>query len=103
MQALEQTLFLCREVDVYKIPPRHGAAGHRSGDWCVADRLATVRLKVVAQDDKLEVRLEDTSTGELFGVCPVPRGQAHVAVEQASDSSRNFVLRLEDVISKRHA
>lgn len=30
--------------------------------------------------------------GELFGVAPVPPGQAHVAVEQASDSSRNFVL-----------
>lgn len=32
-------------------------------------------------------------SGELFGVAPVPPGQAHIAVEQASDSSRNFVLR----------
>ena len=42
-------------------------------------------------------------SGELFGVAPVPPGQAHIAVEQASDSSRNFVLRLEDAASKRHA
>lgn len=36
-----------------------------------------------------------TRSGELFGVAPVPLGQAHIAVEQAADSSRNFVLRLE--------
>ena len=29
-------------------------------------------------------------------MAPVPPGQAAIAVEQASDSSRNFVLRLED-------
>jgi hypothetical protein len=34
-------------------------------------------------------------SGELFGVAPVPPGQSQIAVEQASDSSRNFVLRLE--------
>ncbi len=28
-------------------------------------------------------------------MAPVPPGQAHIAVEQAADSSRNFVLRLE--------
>ena len=42
-------------------------------------------------------------SGELFGVCPVPRGQRNLAVESASDSSRNFVLRLEDAATKRHA
>ena len=42
-------------------------------------------------------------SGELFGVCPVPRGQLHIVVEAATDSSRNFVLRLEDAATKRHA
>ena len=163
MEGLEQTLFVCREVDVYKIPPRTGAGRVVSGEWRVADRLATCRCKVVACGQRLEVRLEELArwarrqllsmlmdagprdacqqaprraacgvltvqrvaallcscstliyactaslpclyaSGELFGVAPVPRGQAHVAVEQASDSSRNFVLRLEDAASGRHA
>eukprot|EP00887_Chlorella_sp_A99_P000360 scaffold13.g360.t1 len=103
MATLEQSLFFCREVDVFRIPARQGAAGHRSGEWRVANRLATCRLKVVARGEAMEVRLEDASTGELFGVCPVPRGQSQVVVEQASDSSRNFVLRLEDAETKRRA
>lgn len=31
-------LQVCKEVDLYKIPPRMGASGHRSGDWKVADK-----------------------------------------------------------------
>ncbi|PSC67983.1 NECAP endocytosis associated isoform [Micractinium conductrix] len=100
---MEQVLFVQKELDVFRIPPRTGAVGFRSGEWRVADRIFTGRCRVVAQGDALEVRLEDPQTGELFGVAPVPPGQAHIAVEQAADSSRNFVLRLEDAASKRHA
>jgi hypothetical protein len=101
--ALEQVLFVHKELDVYKIPPRVGASGWRSGEWRVNDKIFTGRCRVVAQGPALEVRLEDPQTGELFGVAPVPPGQSQIAVEQASDSSRNFVLRLEDAASKRHA
>lgn len=101
--ALEQVLFVHKELDVFKIPPRVGASGWRSGEWRVNDKIFTGRCRVVAQGSSLEVRLEDPNTGELFGVAPVPLGQAHIAVEQAADSSRNFVLRLEDAASKRHA
>lgn len=101
---MEQTLFICREVDLYKLPPRGTATGWRSGDWRVDDKIFTARCRVVATDsDKLEVRLEDPSNGEIFGLCPVPLGQRDIAVECATDSSRNFVLRLEDPVTKRHA
>lgn len=44
-----------------------------------------------------------TYSGDLFAMCPVPIGQRDIAVEPASDSSRNFVLRVVDPASKRHA
>jgi Protein of unknown function (DUF1681) len=43
------------------------------------------------------------NSGELFGVCPVRPGQRAVAVESVADSSRYFVLRLEDATTGRHA
>ena len=99
---MEQTLFICREVDIFRIPPRTGR-GHISGEWRVEDKIFTARCRVIAQNDNLEVRLEDPSTGEIFGACPVPRGQRDAAVENAVDSSRNFVLRIQDPATGRHA
>ena len=100
---MEQTLFICKEVDVYTIPPRTGR-GHISGEWLVESKIATCRCKVLALPaNQLEVRLEDASSGEIFGSCPVPRGHKEAAVEAAVDSSRNFVLRLVDPNSGRHA
>ncbi|KAI3430296.1 hypothetical protein D9Q98_004892 [Chlorella vulgaris] len=100
---MEQVLFVHRELDVYRIPPRVGAGGWRSGEWRMSDKIFTGRVRVVAVGEALEVRLEDPQSCELFGVAPMPPGQAQLVVEQASDSSRNFVLRLEDAASKRHA
>ena len=58
---IEQTLFVAKEVNVYKIPPRQGAGGHRSGDWMVADKIFTGRLRVVSIGELCELRLEDRS------------------------------------------
>ena len=66
MGSLEQTLFVHKEVDLYKIPPRFGAGGHRSGDWRTDDKIFTARCKVVAQGERLEVRLEDPNRYEVL-------------------------------------
>ena len=55
---MEHTLFICREVTVYKIPPRAGR-GHLSGEWRTDDKLFSPRCRVVGTDQTLEVRLED--------------------------------------------
>lgn len=57
--ATPQVLFVHRELDVFRIPPRTGAGGWRSGEWRLNDRIFTGRCRVVAQGDALEVRLED--------------------------------------------
>lgn len=57
--AVEQTLFVCREVSVFRIPPRVGAGGYRSGDWKVADKIFTGRVRVIAKGEVCEVRLEE--------------------------------------------
>lgn len=100
---MEQTLFICREVDIYRIPPRTGR-GHISGEWKLEDKIFTARCRVISTvDDKLEIRLEDPNTADIFAACPVPRKHREAAVENAVDSSRNFALRIEDPSTGRHA
>ncbi|KAK9803482.1 hypothetical protein WJX73_006805 [Symbiochloris irregularis] len=104
MDQVEHTLYICREVSVFKIPPRPASTGHKSGEWKVADKLFSGRLRLIAvSSETCELRLEDARSGELFGVCPVAKGQRAVVVEPVSDSSRYFVLRLQDKSSGRHA
>ncbi|CAK0762272.1 hypothetical protein CVIRNUC_002940 [Coccomyxa viridis] len=102
-EKIEQTLYQCRNVQVYRIPPRPSSGGHKSGDWKVGDRIFEGRLRVMSIGNMCELRLEEPGSGELFAMCPVPLGQREAAVEPVSDSSRYFVLRLVDADTKRHA
>lgn len=55
---MEHTLYICRSVKMYQIPPRAGAAGWRSGDWRVNDMIFEGRLRVLARGAYVEIRLE---------------------------------------------
>lgn len=55
---IEYTLFICRGVALYRIPTRQGAAGYRSGEWLVADKLWEGRLRLLARGAAAEMRLE---------------------------------------------
>ena len=89
---------------VYAIPPAATHAGHRADGWDVEKWLKAVRVKVTAKGDRGHIRLEDVATGELFAACPLPRdAPASTAVEPVLDSSRYFVLRVEDEATNRHA
>jgi len=83
---------------VYKVPPARSHAGHRAQDWDVEKWLQEVRLRVVEQGDRCTVFLDDITTGNLFAACPLPIGKPVVtAVEPVLDSSRYFVMRVEDI------
>jgi len=94
---IETTLLVVRECFVYKIPIR-GATGFKAADWDLPNPLWTGRLTVKSKGQQAFVKLEDSTTGEIFAVCPVHEA----AVEPVNDSSRYYVLKIEDG-QKRHA
>ncbi|KAL2938005.1 hypothetical protein RDABS01_021454 [Bienertia sinuspersici] len=57
-------------------------------------------LKVVSKGEECIIRLEDKSTGELYARAFVRKGEPH-PVEPVIDSSRYFVLRIEENIDGR--
>ncbi|XP_065876108.1 uncharacterized protein At1g03900 [Euphorbia lathyris] len=95
-ESMEHTLLVVREVSVYKIPPRSTSGGYKCGEWLQSDKIWTGRLRVVSCKDRCEIRLEDPNSGDLFAACFVHPGQREGAVESVLDSSRYFVLKIED-------
>lgn len=95
-EVIEQILCIIKECHVYKIPPRASATGYKAEDW-EGNLIWTGRCKVMARGENCEIRLEDPKTGDAFAVCPVNTNpNAPPAVERVIDSSRYFVLRIED-------
>ncbi|KAJ8899355.1 hypothetical protein K2173_018329 [Erythroxylum novogranatense] len=95
-ESFEHTLLVVREVAVYKIPPRSTSGGYKCGEWLQSDKIWSGRLRVVSCKDRCEIRLEDPNSGELFAACFVQPGQRENSVETVLDSSRYFVLKIED-------
>ena len=60
-------------------------------------------MRVMAIGEMLEVRFEDPNTGELFAKSPIPPDKKDAYVEPTADSSRYFVIRVEDPATRRHA
>jgi len=96
-EEIEQTLLVVRECYVYKIPPRFTAAGHKAADWDLTSPLWTGRLVALSKGEQCVVKLEDAK-GDLFATCTVTDS----SIEPVTDSSRYFVLKIEDG-SGRHA
>ncbi|KAK6143954.1 hypothetical protein DH2020_020774 [Rehmannia glutinosa] len=95
-ETFEHTLLVVREVSVFKIPPRPTSGGYKCGEWLQSDKIWSGRLRVVSGNSRCEIRLEEPNSGELFAACFVNPGQRDAAVEPVLDSSRYFVLRIED-------
>uniref|UniRef100_A0A182JFS4 NECAP PHear domain-containing protein n=1 Tax=Anopheles atroparvus TaxID=41427 RepID=A0A182JFS4_ANOAO len=91
----ESVVLVKQEVFVYKIPPRQSNRSYRAADWNLAEPIWTGRLRMVAKGKSLCVKLEDKTSGTLFANCPI-ESYPGVAIEAVSDSSRYFVLRIQD-------
>ncbi|KAH0567122.1 NECAP-like protein CG9132 [Cotesia glomerata] len=95
MESYESVLLVKSEVSVYKIPPRASNRGHRAADWNLQEPSWTGRMRLVSQGDSITIKLEDKMTGELFAKCPIDTYPG-AAVEPVTDSSRYFVLKIQD-------
>lgn len=84
------------EAHVFKLPPRPTAGGWRGAEWDKEVWQGT--LKVVERGDLTVILLVDSNNAKIFAVCPVKEG----AVDRCVDSSRYFVLRVENGETGKH-
>lgn len=82
------------EAHIFKLPHRPTAGGWRGADWDKEVWQGT--LKVVERGDLTVILLVDSNSGAIFAVCPVKEG----AVDRCVDSSRYFVLKVENADGK---
>jgi adaptin ear-binding coat-associated protein 1/2 len=89
-EVIERVRCSIPDAHIFKLPPRPNAGGWRGADWDKEVWMGT--LKVVERGDLTVILLVDRSNGSIFAVCPVKEG----AVDRCVDSSRYFVLRVEN-------
>lgn len=80
---------------MYQLPPRATNKGYRAADWKLDKPTWLGMLRVVSVGSKCYVRLLEKHNGELFAQCDVDEYPGK-AVEPVTDSSRYYVLRLDD-------
>jgi hypothetical protein len=115
-ETIQRILFLSSSVHVYAIPPLTSTKGYTAADWTVPDprngnktrQIFTARLRILESSPvdsdfssastsaspknvKIDVLLEDPTSGDLFAGAPYTDPGA---VEQVLDSARFFVLRV---------
>ncbi|KAK4998514.1 hypothetical protein LTR66_002260 [Elasticomyces elasticus] len=98
---IERVLFSCQTVHVYQIPPLTSTRGFSASAWTAppaptARQIFTARLRIVERSTDVHIvtsiLLEDARTGDLFAEAPYT---APAVVQQASDSSRFFAVRVQ--------
>ncbi|OCH92112.1 adaptin ear-binding coat-associated protein 1 NECAP-1 [Obba rivulosa] len=92
---IESVLYIGREVSVFKIPPLKANEGHRAQEWGdLGNPLWKGRLRIIERSSGVFIQFEDATTGELFAKADYD--PAKPSVEAVLDSSRYFVIRVED-------
>ncbi|XP_069467216.1 adaptin ear-binding coat-associated protein 2 [Ambystoma mexicanum] len=96
----ESVLCVKPEVHVYRIPPRSSNRGYRAAEWQLDQPSWSGRLRITAKGKMAYIKLEDKNSGELFAQAPVEQFPG-IAVESVTDSSRYFVICIEDGNGRR--
>ncbi|KJA27157.1 hypothetical protein HYPSUDRAFT_35735 [Hypholoma sublateritium FD-334 SS-4] len=94
-EEIDSVLYIAREVSVYKIPPLNANEGYRANDWGdLSLPLWKGRLRITQNSKGATLHLEDSQTGESFARAVYDI--AKPSVEAVIDSSRYFVVRVEE-------
>uniref|UniRef100_A0ABK0LID3 NECAP endocytosis associated 2 n=1 Tax=Rattus norvegicus TaxID=10116 RepID=A0ABK0LID3_RAT len=72
----------------------------RASEWQLDQPSWSGRLRITAKGKVAYIKLEDRTSGELFAQAPVDQFPG-TAVESVTDSSRYFVIRIEDGNGRR--
>ncbi|XP_033015720.1 adaptin ear-binding coat-associated protein 1 isoform X2 [Lacerta agilis] len=91
----ESVLCVKPDISVYRIPPRASNRGYRASDWKLDQPDWTGRLRITSKGKVAYIKLEDKVSGELFAQAPIDQYPG-IAVETVTDSSRYFVIRIQD-------
>ncbi|KAK7694078.1 hypothetical protein QCA50_003654 [Cerrena zonata] len=92
---IESILWIGREVYVYKIPPLKANEGHRAQEWGdLSSPLWKGRIRIIERSKGVSLQFEDANSGDLFAKADYD--PAKPCVEAVLDSSRYFVIRVED-------
>lgn len=59
-------------------------------------------MRLVSKGDSVAIKLEDKLSGQLYAKCPIEQYPG-IAVESVTDSSRYFVLKIQDDANGRSA
>ncbi|KIM62004.1 hypothetical protein SCLCIDRAFT_1215340 [Scleroderma citrinum Foug A] len=98
---VESVLYVAREISVYKIPPLRVNEGHRANDWGdLANPLWKGRLRIIEKGKSAALMFEDSQTGAVFARAEYD--PLRPSVEAVLDSSRYFVVRVEDTGKKAY-
>lgn len=104
-EAIQRVLFLAPAAHVYNIPPLQSTKGHSASTWTTpaSRHIFTARLRIIETDDdssslKIDIVLEDPSTGQLFAAAPYTDPSV---VEPVIDSSRFFAVMVRDPEGRR--
>ncbi|KAH7063469.1 adaptin ear-binding coat-associated protein-like protein 1 [Macrophomina phaseolina] len=111
--AIQRVLYIASKAHVYQIPPLTSTRGYTAGEW--KNEIFTGRLRILetavprssssttpasttasddtSEDVKVDILIEDSSTGELFAAAPYT---TPAVVEQALDSSRFFAVQFRN-------
>ncbi|NWR46289.1 NECP2 protein, partial [Regulus satrapa] len=96
----ESVLCVKPAVLVYRVPPRASNRGYRAAEWQLDQPAWSGRPRLTAKGSAAFIKLEDKTSGELFAQAPVEQFPG-LAVEAVTDSSRYFVIRVEDGNGRR--